>query len=1073
MSFVLSRIHGDGEVVKVLRSCCISRRVHHLVVVRRDSIEFRNEVLDLRKTIPIWDCIIDCQIFHPIDLPDWLVLTTDSNKLIILAFRQDLSDILIKEIPLSIEGQNVNLSILPNTLCVTSNFISFYTREGTLVLYDIVESNIEKSYELLKNNKRNKFKLFKDPKFYDISKNGLILESILPLNDKTFSILYKNDIYEYFNDFLILNENKLKYQQNNEFNNEISSILVPFENFGVFFFELNSISLKLFDSVIPNLELDSTLQNAIESTIKPSYDNDKCHFVSKEINLNFKISSSNILNDKKILFIDVKGNLYFTKIDYELSYDLFNEIDKLVLKKWEIYQIKGTLNPKTSFINQLNDEEFLFTSNLGFQLIKIDFIKKSFTIIKEVKSIPPILDFNITGTNIKKLQTVGANEFNSGFIKTEFKGYGFESIKKFKFPIDNKIINFWKINNIFIFNELFNFKIFDINGKELSDFKNISNINGSIINLNYINNDLIVVTDLGIFKNGLPIIKSNIVNSIFYNNEIIYTIKNFIIWNDLKLEHEEEISSLSAIKHLKKSYLLIGNWDGSVCIYINSIKKEIKVSNLAIKSVLIKKLGSKLTYIIGTGEGKVVLIDENYNVNEFKIGETPVDVIDFENSIICYNFENVIKFELNGEAKGYLKLDPENLIIKNIDNEIYCFDKELKLIKINKEVESLNNEILKPSLVKKSIKFKNHLNLSLFITINKNSKDLIESTIEIIENNTFKTKSKFKLDEGIEITDIINLNYKKEIIESYTEEDITIAYENVLSQCFIISCISHLQDLKVSSLKLITVDENGEIKYECSSIIEDEVNIYSLSNHCNRLVIGVGNVITCFKVEYSVINSKFSINKISKNCKNKFFINGIKSIGSDIIISDVIGNIKKFKLKFFNNEIIFKEEFEFKLKNFFNLNIEIFHNLIVNNDSLGNFFISIINEESFEKISQFRINDQINVIKKFESDLNENEIIDILNEKDMNKGIKPIFLLGSLSGTIYLISMVCDIKIRDKLVNEQNKIIKRIPKYEEYRKTRFNNNSNNNDGLFERFIDGDLLKFNGSKEIKKILSYEF
>jgi hypothetical protein len=140
----------------------------------------------------------------------------------------------------------------------------------------------------------------------------------------------------------------------------------------------------------------------------------------------------------------------------------------------------------------------------------------------------------------------------------------------------------------------------------------------------------------------------------------------------------------------------------------------------------------------------------------------------------------------------------------------------------------------------------------------------------------------------------------------------------------------------------------------------------------------------------------------------------------------------------------------------------------------------LINNDYIEVLSQFNINDKINVIKKIEhKNLTTSQVSGPLEHSysELDK-IVPLFALGSVNGCVYLVSLITDDELKEKMQSEQSDALQKVNpicyyngdkllKYEEFKKTKGATHFTH--GNLVNYVDGDLLKDYGSSETQELV----
>lgn len=1047
MSFVVTTVIDPSDVVGILVATLVGN-TDFLVLAKARTIEIysiqNNDQVKLERILNLYETILDIKKIHLFNSKVFLVITTDSNKIVLVGFKSLKDEFVLEEFDINNDGNG--LSIQPRTLTVDplNQFLGVFTVEGLFFTYDVPQKvSTTTEWTSYIQQKKIKKPIFKKPSTSSFPKSGkesrtpMIVETISELNDSTdsfVSVLYRDDLFHYYLKTFTRKESKLSFFSTTQFPEEIKPNILSL-GVGFILFGKTGIYLKsapYYDTVL----LSTSEGNNENSTIEVMNNETKLCCIKKSLPRGkaWEVTSSciNILHDDciRIFFSTGSNELYVS--DIKIAMDPMK--GELKLTYWKIDKIEGFFN-SAKIIQRLRNDTIISYSTNSLSISKINVNDKSFKIIQEFSSIPPVLDFNISGTDIPKIQVCGGQDLSSGFINTEFKGFEFQ-IRQIgdKVAVNaGGVLNFWMLGEYFILNLLDGIKIYKLTSSkftEINEFHGLEIVDGNVLDMNMFHNELSVVTEKGIFVEGK--VEKHVEITAAYvqsNGCITYVTGNSLIYKREEYSIQPDVSTIFTLEWNRVIHILTGHWDGSTYLYLNGTRRFLKKAELAINSVLIKKMGRNVLYFTGDAEGHINVFDSRsaHGNIDMNIGDAPVTLVDHtENSILAYNAENVFKIVLDQDGnimkKGYLQLNiPDAMKYDTIHRRLINFTSGvLSEVKIHDEMKLLKNQTFLPSLVRKSVKFKNFLHLSLFaLTSTKYNqilgREIWNSELRIIDNNTFETKSVYKFDAGIEITDVVNTEYRKELIDTYEEENIRVGMENVLSQCFVVSCAYGSQDEYGPPLMLFSVDEFGQLQYQCSCP-KVKVAFQSLTNHANRIIIGAGDAIIAYKIEYSIVDSKFTLKKISDPYRTRYFSSHIKSVGADVIVGDIIKGISRLEMKVKKNiteesdSVFYFQESTKELENVHFLTaIETYNNITITADSLKNVKVYFVGEESSTVVAQFNIGSQINVIKKLDNrKLSSEEFKSVYEGKGSSEheDIVPMFVMGSVTGGVYLLSFV-------------------------------------------------------------------
>lgn len=994
MATVLHKVNNVSSIIQIF-GCEFGLRENCLVLVKLHAIEVFSETgkeplarLEMLETLTggvLWG-------------ESKLIVATESSKLVVLSLEhaklEVVQEIEVKllERSFSIIGESLRVQ---NDVSLKSLWITSY--EGL-----VFELGCEKEQFKIK-----KSELISDiighlhvrPLAFD---NDTNIESV-----SSYNILHRDEAHKFYVSQLQSGKGKkfTNFSTIDLTESNIAPVLVSGDTEDVLACFNNNSMIMVPYGQGKSIDLSGSLENNNCELINDSY-------VRKRLpkNKKWNITAGVRIQDGKIMVLDYNGDLYMTQYTKEV-----NSQGDLTITSWNIDKLLNHTNLKDVHQLRILEDDKIATLSKSADSILFRVENKQIQIMNQYQSGYPILDLNISGIKeLPKLQVCGGG-LNQGSIKSEFKGY--ETKLNLLLPVkDLKVLNIWEIKNYLVLNLISGLKVIDLDGfsgtDSLDEFFN--EINGNILDV-YLNakDEIIVISDFGVY-NSFEMVETKTINLGKTVDNVSYTItSNYLDFGENHIKLDSEASCLDVFQN----HIILGNWNGSICLILNKKSKILKEKGLAINSVKIKKLTSKkIIYLCGDCEGNVIILDSENLIRTLKIGDSPVSIVSLKNSdeFIGYNNENVIlfKMDVHGEIieMGYLRLRADDIFGLEYDNRLLVFKgDEISELTIDKNLQNLSNEMKLHSLVKKSIKFKNYLNLNLFITIEEaliDKKLTTLSKIMTIDNNTFEVKDSVSLAPGIEITDAINTSYHKKLIDiNYEEGKISVGFENILSQCFIVSCISQNNDDKISPLILFSVDEDGKIQEQFKLNQEENgknssINFYSLNNFGNRIIIANGDFLVGYQIEYLVADSKFQLKRITETYKSNNFVVGLNSINlNSVIIGDIFTGLIKLDLKFNKERQLFeflrdnKVNAEFQFINLLRC-FKVYKNFIILVDSLNNViiyeYLKENNEFNFKIKSRFNIQDEINIIKTF------------------RKG----FLLGSITGGIYLIDLNLDNKFK-------------------------------------------------------------
>lgn len=1066
--FVLSTILEPNDAVDILVTKLIGN-TEFVVIAKASSLKvyslLHGSQIKLEKTINLYETIIDLKTIQLFSKEHFLVVATDSNRILIIGFQSLQDEFILDQFDLK-EDSGASSSIQPGTLIVDqeNTYIAFFSIEGLFWSYQIdarVTGQDLKAY--LDRSKRARSKLFKSPEIRSFPKSRreartpLLVERLESFNDGSNSavlVLYRDDLFNYYLKTLVEQENTLGFLSNVQFEEEINPIILR-HDCGSFLFGETGIYLTTTPYCNTSF-LSAALELVDDSTVQQENDMNHGCFIKKSLPIGQKwdvisatIARSQSKSVAEIILVTKTGEVYSSKLKFDL--DLLK--GEIFVDYWTLEKYRGKMDsPK--IVTQIEQSLFIANSPTGLRIFKLRPDSKSFDVLHHYSSLPSIMDFNISGTTLPKIQICGGKTLDSGYISTEFKGFNTDlRLISDKLMVDTGVLNMWIFGDFTIVNTFDGVRMFECVGKtisEVEDFHGLKEVDGSVLDMNMSHNELTVVTEKGVFVDGRLDSRVDITAGFVEGDG---TVTHFSGTNLIRKSENystpDDVSTIFTLEVNRKAHILVGYWSGKSCLFLDGIMKPVRQSELAISSALIKRIKANVYYLTGDAGGNIGVTD-TLTSHQLNIGDAPVTIVDYtEYSILAFNAENVVRIDFNEDGeiinRGYLNIEvPYSMKYDRVSNKLVGFTNgTLEEVIIDDRDEILKNNTTLSTLVRKSVKFKNFLHLSLFATTTTKynkilGREVWSSELHVIDNNTFETKFVYELEPGTEITDVVNTEYHKELIDTYEEENIGLGMENILSQCFVVSCAYGSQDEYGPPLMLFSVDESGRLQYQCSSP-KAKLSFQSLTNHANKLVIGAGDAVVAYKVEYSIADSKFTLKKASDSYRTRYFTSHIKSVGPDVVVGDIIKGTRVLELKV--KDDIGQEDgtifrFEESLKGFqqvhFLTAMETFKEFAITADSLKNIQICDLSDE-LSVTAQFNIGDQINVIKKIDhtKPLHRNtddNIGSLVSTSDQTTTIMdeivPFFVLGSVNGGIYLLSMVTADDLVPLLDSAQESVIR-------------------------------------------------
>ena len=317
-----------------------------------------------------------------------------------------------------------------------------------------------------------------------------------------------------------------------------------------------------------------------------------------------------------------------------------------------------------------------------------------------------------------------------------------------------------------------------------------------------------------IIKNNILLIRLNTMN-IDLKNINYQILQNFFEFSDFKNENI----------HFFKEFLSAKNFIRKGKILMNILKLyEIKNNNIDNKEEEKKDL-------INNIEVKSTMMQSAYPFNYFslkdeKFKDNLIGLISDENIKIYSISKNNLDFEMQeklviNESKNinYLTtLELKNN--KNINNIIICVENFTKIIKILIEENNIIGYEEKKIFIFNNILKKVLLNQKKILACDKNTISIYDNNLDKIEKEeeiyNFKKINEIKVEEGIIINDIINID-EKEIVSIQNKEKVD---NKILIYFYSLNnykCIKNF-DININNIDLKDNDNLTNISYLCKMI---------------------------------------------------------------------------------------------------------------------------------------------------------------------------------------------------------------------------------------------------------------
>lgn len=869
-------------------------------------------------------------------------------------------------------------------------------------------NNIKNNIDTLTNNNKDLKSKYLD--LYDKLNNNNIIDKIKNI------------------DLLIKDVEELKKENNVDLSVKLSELDKKYENI----INKNNSEIELNKKKIE--EIYNNIDNKILDIINKNNDELK--------NNNIKIKDDLVkleekLNEYMKLYNDKYDNLKENNITI---FDLDNKLKRLdnisnKIEKIDINNINDLINIGNEFKNQLIDFDYLNSEFEKYKDLKNK--DKLLTIINKYNDV-----YNYLKKNELNIYDIYRLIDNYNFLKNKYGANN--DIEKLDFSL-NKEIN--ETKNLFMqkLKELEN-KLNIVNDNDKKIYDDINNINSQLILINENKNNIIKNEQI---INNLTN-QNDLLNEKIKNIDKIIKEKNdgYVVYNTELLDKINDIKN-NDIENMKKNMEKYDN-----------ILKNINIDNNEILQLINNKL-------------------KNINSHKFK---TNID--DDDNIIINDDNKDDVINDLNNEKNKSLNVKKYNIDkINELENK--------NILNIKNQIELLNDDILK---IKKSdivtasdiLKIKNEIvllnnvikNNDAVIDVNTNNglkidniiNNLYNKYLKDIENRILKIENTF---DRLDIEDIIKKNEmllsENEKLEYFIDElkvkDDLIVDKNLK--------LANEVNLKNDILNIYK-NKIQKIDSELNDLIKNHEEIKNKYLNVNNSGNNVGDLDVIIK-ENELIKDQNK--RLKKEIDNLFKqILNIKNNTIDYDYNkgdnDIVNEINYLDLELYKNNKKLKKlkdknnKFNDMINDFNNKNVEL-------DDKIGNIKDTITNLKSqgrgiinsdtddFEKylndnndLDDSKIDDLKNIIKSIKN--NENELNDIINEKDKNE--KEIDVLKNY---------IEQNKNEEKDLVNENKII-------DSNKNNINkfNIGNNNDDVFlnknKKFDNDNLEKHKINDELNNM-----
>ncbi|KAH3687438.1 hypothetical protein WICPIJ_001548 [Wickerhamomyces pijperi] len=545
--------------------------------------------------------------------------------------------------------------------------------------------------------------------------------------------------------------------------------------------------------------------------------------------------------------------------------------------------------------------------------------------------------------------------------------------------------------------------------------------------------------------------------------------------------NQSEVCCMDSVKVGEDILTVVGHWDGTAHIVrhgrgSNTGPVVLKVEGVCEKgtmhSVLIKRIAKEDTLLILVGDihGSVTVLNARgsliENLGMVCSGNRPVNLSSIEGDhVLCHDLEMSVILEFNSVGgildRGYLDLPlQQQLNLKVCQSKIFLLNEHSKqLSHVSVDLTTSQPQLTATAtgskeIIRKSISFTNHQHFTLLLT--QSTSDVkpgkIQCSLKVISTISGHKINEFKLRQGVEITDCINMTHCSNRVLNTTIKPnasastgaVFIQLHNVLSQTFLVSVIDHDIDPSMTGkpcLKVFTIDEDGVISHqndyvergdedqdceENRTTTEQIGKFMKLINLGESYILAVGDVIGMFRLVYDVGCSQFSMKRCSEFTSTRYFSSCVKLLSDDsVLVGDVIYGVSLLKV---NRCSAASNQFEFQLRwcSQFRIpsatakmtqmltQLETVGPVVITCDMMNNLSVWLAHVGSdaayeLECVTlvnlKLRFGEVVNVIRGVNS--SHSKLTEWLNNSQTPQVI-PLALLGTSQGSIFKLSLMTD-----------------------------------------------------------------
>ncbi len=646
---------NDTNFVRAVRANLVGRD-SFLVVARTNRIEISlikpDGSLKFERNIEIDKKVTDIEHMKTVRgaFRDWLVIAIEKNggtSLRLLGFRNIKDDFIAQELALRFKGKHY--TAIPNSLREEARhrLISVYTEEGDLLYFPQVgggffEGPHENFAKVLNPKNKSKFKFFKQPEIYP-SRAFMFKEQEEIVSWDMVNCLDEDGEFAF--SFITRDRSGEKY--------EFSNPLYKIKSYQT---QLRAAWGGSFPEPVAPIELNLDFIGSILFCQTGLY----YHFSPYGFDIKLK-EDAKIQDDSNLSFVTngCEGCLAYLETPG---------------KNWDVVAVSQVGKSEDSIIIESNGDVHLMTfetcegrqyetsitqwtyKKLGGSLPDIvQLVKLQDNVFYAISNSIKSYVFTVVENEVKIIQ-----ELHSERRTYKRKPVDLILPERKLYKHDDEI---WAISR----NETNSYKMKSMKVNKTAKMKNVPT-DVTILDIKTIDGETLVLTKEGLMK------KDEIIKPLSINHGVILDKYDLVTISGMKLSIKDDVfdlksepSTLQAVETKDdKVHAIVGNWDGTVDIYVDKELHSYKLSSSICSSAIVT-IGDNVVYLVGSDDGEVKVINQKLNkVEQILIGKGALDFSNvFIKKIIAYNKLNVVEitFDANGEIKekNYLKLPAETL----------------------------------------------------------------------------------------------------------------------------------------------------------------------------------------------------------------------------------------------------------------------------------------------------------------------------------------------------------------------------------------------------------------------------